>query len=247
MPIHFSERARKNYSLSRLNQQSFILQFQLPVSRQLTALLTAIDRRLKAAVDVPIKHIGDTVIGLDSLYVQAKHGTYFANADIHSINALLTSLLANYNTTEQQGLAIEPLVVKACYHPTLAPDLESVARAKKLSVAEVIALHTQAIYTVYAIGFMPGFAYLGQLPEPLHIDRKATPREAVPAGSVGLAHNQTGIYPRTSPGGWQIIARTTLNCFDEQAPISKACPFSVGQPVKFEAISLAEYRGFSGE
>ena len=97
------------------------------------------------------------------------------------------------------------------------PDLADVARHCGLPANEVVHRHTAAEYVVYFIGFQPGFAYLGGLDESLHMPRRAEPRVAVPAGSVGIGGAQTGIYPLVTPGGWQLIGRTTLPLFDPQA------------------------------
>lgn len=240
----FIEQVRQNLTITQLNPQSLSVTIQMVPGDLLTALLTGISRVLKESFNTPKKRLlADIVIGFDSLYIQAAHSEVFHQADIELLHEVIQQFLNTpdlQNKTENKAAVF---TVKACYHPDLAPDLISVAREKNLAVDEVISLHTSAIYTVYAIGFMPGFAYMGHLPKALHIDRKATPRMQVPAGSVGLAHNQTGIYPRTSPGGWQIIARTTLNCFNASLPVKDACPFVVGQKVKFEAITLDEYQG----
>ncbi|MGI0152416.1 5-oxoprolinase subunit B family protein [Pseudidiomarina sp. WS423] len=121
--------------------------------------------------------------------------------------------------------------IDVCYHPEFAADLQAIASAANLSVAEVIALHTQPTYHVYALGFAPQFAYLGDVPEPLRMPRLATPRQQVPAGSVAIANQQTAIYPRTSPGGWQLIGRAV------SWPQLQA-----GDQVRFRSISLSHYQ-----
>lgn len=99
------------------------------------------------------------------------------------------------------------------YGGEYGPDLDHVARHARLSPAEVTALHASVEYTVYMIGFTPGFPYLGGLPAALSTPRRATPRQKVPAGSVGIAGTQTGVYPLATPGGWQIIGRTRERLF----------------------------------
>ncbi len=94
------------------------------------------------------------------------------------------------------------------------PDLDFVARHAGLTTAEVVERHTSRDYRVFMMGFTPGFAYLGELEARLAVPRLATPRLRVPAGSVGLAERQTGIYPIDSPGGWRLIGRTPLRVFD---------------------------------
>ncbi|WP_207491602.1 5-oxoprolinase subunit PxpB [Aridibaculum aurantiacum] len=134
------------------------------------------------------------------------------------------------------------LPIPVCYHPSLAPDLELVAAFAKASIEEVIHLHTSRIYTVYMIGFLPGFAYMGKVHEQIAAPRLATPRTAVPAGSVGIAGMQTGIYPLPSPGGWNIIGQTPLVLFNKNG--QQPCCFQPGDKVQFQAISIEEYKAF---
>ncbi len=110
-------------------------------------------------------------------------------------------------------------------------DLESVARHLQLQVEEVIRIHTQRTYTVFMMGFTPGFPYMGKLDDALIMPRLETPRTRVPAGTVAIAGSQTGIYPIASPGGWQLIGWTPLQLFD---PASETpFLFSPGDEVKF--------------
>jgi KipI family sensor histidine kinase inhibitor len=113
------------------------------------------------------------------------------------------------------------------------PDLEDVSRALSLSVADVVALHTRPIYRAFLVGFVPGWAYLGPLPEELALPRRETPRTAVPAGSVAIAGRQTGIYPLAVPGGWHLIGRSSVKLFlpDSDPPSL----FRAGDRVKFFA------------
>ena len=130
--------------------------------------------------------------------------------------------------------------VPVCYGGDFGPEIEFVAKIHGLSVEDVIRIHSGAEYQVYMIGFTPGFPFLGGLPESLHTPRLQTPRKAVPAGSVGIANNQTGIYPIESPGGWQLIGRTPLKVFDPQ----RVDPFLIkaGDRLKFKPISSDEYQ-----
>ena len=104
--------------------------------------------------------------------------------------------------------------IPVVYGGKYGPDLAWVASYHNTTPENIIERHTQTGYRVYMIGFIPGFPYMGELPENLETPRKKTPRTAVPRGSVGLARKQTGIYPARSPGGWQIIGRTPLKLFD---------------------------------
>lgn len=123
------------------------------------------------------------------------------------------------------------------------PDLATVAGEAGLSVAEVIAAHSEAEYTVLFCGFSPGFGYLTGLDERLHRPRLSTPRTMVPAGSVAIADEFTGVYPRASPGGWRLLGHTEATLFDlDQDPPAQ---FSPGRRVRFEAVP-ARPRSSSG-
>jgi KipI family sensor histidine kinase inhibitor len=129
--------------------------------------------------------------------------------------------------------------IPVCYGGDYGPDIDHVAASHGLTVEAVIRLHSEAVYSIYMIGFTPGFCFLGGLPEELHTPRLETPRMRVPAGSVGIANAQTGIYPLTSPGGWQLIGRTPLRLF---AP-EKEHPFiyKTGDRIRFVPISPDVY------
>jgi inhibitor of KinA len=125
--------------------------------------------------------------------------------------------------------------VPVVYGGDFGPDLEWVADFHGIPPEEVIDLHTGVIYRVYMIGFTPGYAYMGELPEQLATPRKETPRTRVPAGSVGIAQRQTGIYPAESPGGWQIIGRTPITLFDPHT--WPPATLGMGDMVQFHRIS----------
>ncbi len=132
-----------------------------------------------------------------------------------------------------------PIRIPVCYGGELGPDLAQVASFATLAEDEVIRLHTAAIYRVFMLGFVPGFAYLGLVDQRIATPRHATPRVRVPQGSVGIAGVQTGIYPAETPGGWQLIGRTPVKPFDA----TRAEPFlmKAGDAVQFYAIDRAEY------
>lgn len=120
------------------------------------------------------------------------------------------------------------------YGGEFGPDLDFVAQHNNLTPAEVVELHTHTTYQVFMIGFAPGFPYLGILPDAIAAPRLETPRKSVPAGSIGIAGRQTGIYPRNSPGGWRLIGRTDVKLFDAlQDPPTL---LSQGDQVRFVAI-----------
>ncbi|HMD38083.1 MAG TPA: 5-oxoprolinase subunit PxpB [Candidatus Acidoferrum sp.] len=129
--------------------------------------------------------------------------------------------------------------VPVCYGGDLGPDLKSVAELHGLTSERVIELHAAATYVVYFLGFAPGFAYLGELAEELVTPRLGTPRKSVPAGSVGIAGSQTGVYPISTPGGWRLLGRTPLAMFrPDRAEMSL---LSIGDRVQFVPISLEKF------
>jgi KipI family sensor histidine kinase inhibitor len=123
------------------------------------------------------------------------------------------------------------------------PDLDAVAQAANVARGEVAKLHADADYHVYMLGFLPGFAYLGDLPQKLRLPRRSEPRTRVPAGSVAIADEMTAIYPAESPGGWHLIGRTPLRLFDPHAHPPSL--FSPGDSVTFRAVDEAEFKKLS--
>ncbi len=140
------------------------------------------------------------------------------------------------NETGSNGTAHE---VPVLYGGEWGPDLEEVAAFAGLRPADAIALHTSMPYRVYMLGFSPGFPYLGPIPERLAMPRRSTPRAKVPAGSVGIADRQTGIYPSATPGGWRLIGRTPLVIYRKTG----VTPFLLkpGDLVQFRPINRNEF------
>lgn len=120
-----------------------------------------------------------------------------------------------------------------------ANDLTQVGEHTGLCVDEIVRLHSETTYKVYAVGFAPGFAYMGQTPKALHCPRLATPRKQVPKGAVAIADNQTAVYPSSSPGGWHLLGLCPLSLVDRD---SHSAFLKVGDEVKFEAITEHAYR-----
>jgi KipI family sensor histidine kinase inhibitor len=140
------------------------------------------------------------------------------------------------------GIEIPPpgtVEIPVCYGGEFGPDIEFVAESHEITADEVIRLHIEPEYPIYMIGFTPGFPFLGGLPEALHTPRLETPRTLVPEGSVGIANNQTGIYPVASPGGWRLIGRTPVKLFAPERP--NPFLYQAGDRIKFKAISSEEY------
>ena len=134
---------------------------------------------------------------------------------------------------------VHTVEIPVCYGGEFGPDLEAVATARGLASERVIAIHTGETYRSYFLGFAPGFAYLGDVPESIATARHATPRRSVPAGSVGIAGRQTGVYPFSTPGGWQILGRTPLEMF--RADRAEMSLIALGDRVRFRAITAGEF------
>ena len=148
-------------------------------------------------------------------------------------------------TKNDQQIHNQIMQIPVCYDPAFGFDLQELSSFYQLKKEEIIDIHSSAVYTVYMIGFVPGFPYLGGLSEKLTTPRKQNPRAAIPAGSVGIAGQQTGIYPLETPGGWQIIGRTPLKLFNvnrQQPSLLKA-----GDKLKFEPVSLMEFEQIERE
>ncbi|MFD2334473.1 5-oxoprolinase subunit PxpB [Cohnella sp. GCM10020058] len=129
--------------------------------------------------------------------------------------------------------------IPVCYGGELGPDLPEVAAAHGLSEQEVIEIHASADYLVYMLGFAPGFAYLGGLPQRIATPRRPTPRLSIPAGTVGIAGDQTGVYPIATPGGWQLIGKTPEPLFLPDA--TPPTLLRAGDIVRFRPISREEF------
>ena len=157
----------------------------------------------------------------------------------HRIREAVAALPA---ATATQGRTV---VLPVYYAPEVGEDLQALAKRANLSTDEVIALHSGTEYRVYAIGFAPGFAYLGQVDERIAAPRLATPRQKVPRGAVAIADRQTAIYPAVSPGGWNLIGRCPVRMFDPTA--QPTMPVTVGDRVRFESISRERFLALGGD
>jgi KipI family sensor histidine kinase inhibitor len=135
--------------------------------------------------------------------------------------------------------------IPVCYGGEFGPDLAEVCAMHGMTPAQAIELHASAEYLVYFFGFVPGFAYLGELPKELVTPRLASPRRKVPAGSVGIAGNQTGVYPFATPGGWRLLGRTPLAMF--RADRDGLSLLSIGDRVRFAPISAKRFAALEKE
>lgn len=133
--------------------------------------------------------------------------------------------------------------VPVCYDEIFGTDIKHIKQEKKISRQDIIQLHTSAEYRVYMLGFLPGFAYMGEIDKTLIMPRKPMPQK-VQAGSVAVVGNQTGIYPINSPGGWQIIGRTPINLYEMKDAGNFSTFFQPGDIVQFYSISRDEFENY---
>ncbi len=214
-----------------LGDQAILFQFDQRIDPAVRAEVTRLQQRIQLA-DIPgVRYF---IPAYCSLTVGYDPGVWTFEA----LEARIGALSAGEGDSEPE-LRNRFWRIPVCYEPPYAWDREDLCRQTGLDWPEIVALHTGAVYQVYMMGFLPGFAYLGILPEALACTRKAVPRASVPEGAVGLAGRQTGIYPLASPGGWQIAGQCPVPVFSPQ----NENPFLLqpGDGVQFFSISGEEY------
>jgi inhibitor of KinA len=219
-----------------INESSLIIYFGDEITPMNGALVSQACERI-------LKQLSSIVIDYIPSYCSLHLSFDVSRVNILSIRTDIQSMLAcKQNTlTIDSGLIIE---VPSYYDVEVGLDLNYVAEESGLSINEVIECHSQVIYQVYAIGFAPGFAYMGNVDKGISLPRKKTPRTKVPKGSIAIAESQTAMYPTESPGGWHILARTPIKLIDFNS--ESLTPFSVGNRVKFVPINRVEYLKMGG-
>lgn len=155
----------------------------------------------------------------------------------------IQSILDASSFEKETGIEAPAIEIPVCYDRELGPDLGDVARVTGLPEPEVVRRHASSAYRVACVGFIAGFPFLSGLPPELATPRRTTPRKEVPAGSVGIGGAQTGIYPRKSPGGWNLIGRTPLRLFDAQR--DPPAMLRAGDQLRFREISREAFDSFS--
>jgi inhibitor of KinA len=212
--------------IAAAGDSALVVQFASVIDEAINARASALAASLRHRWGTILR---DVVVGyctitvyFDPLRVDAR----WLESEIHAAASLLVDV------SGPRGALVE---VPVCYEGDLAPDLADVAGFGGCSTEEVVALHTSRSYRVYVVGFIPGFAYLAEVDARIAAPRRATPRTAVPPGSVAIAGGQTGVYPAATPGGWNIIGRTPLKPYDPDR--SNPFLFRVGDEVRFVSIS----------
>jgi inhibitor of KinA len=156
--------------------------------------------------------------------------------DSASLTAAIENLL---DSSRGEAKPVKLWRIPACYAISHAPDLAEVAQRTGLSAAEVVRLHSGTRFHIYMLGFVPGYPYMGDLPAPLVLPRRADPRIRVPAGSIAIATTMTAIYPLESPGGWHLIGSTPIRLFD--LLWTRPALLSPGDAVRFEPVTVREF------
>jgi KipI family sensor histidine kinase inhibitor len=208
---------------------ALVVEFGERIDRRLSAAVIGLAERIRVA---DLGGVTETVPSFRSLLV---HYDPLATSAAR-LTGQISGLIAGKAAAQASGRLWR---IPACHDAEFAPDLAEVAAQAGLTPGEAIALHGAERYHVYMIGFLPGFPYLGDLPEALQLPRRENPRVKVPAGSLAIAASMTAVYPTESPGGWHLIGRTPAPLFDTRAePPALLRP---GDAVVFEPIPRIEF------
>ncbi|MEM1114256.1 MAG: 5-oxoprolinase subunit PxpB [Pseudomonadota bacterium] len=202
----------------------------------------AVSARVQAAARATELALGNDLVDLVPSYASLLVIYDPMTTDHLSVNQRLHAAMnALDDTTEIMG---GDVILPVYYDPEVGEDLAPLAERAGISIGDVIELHSSAEYRVYAIGFAPGFAYLGEVDARIAAPRLSTPRQRVPRGAVAIADRQTAIYPAESPGGWNLIGRCPTPMFDPEA--RPTMPVQVGDRVRFEPINQTRFIELGG-
>jgi len=217
-------------------QNAFIVYFAEQTSASVSA-------QIQTAVSNILACMQDCIIDLVPSYASLLVIFDLDSSDHFAVKQMLRNALTDLDSA---AAGSGNLITLPVYYSTESgPDLEVIAELGSISVEDVIAIHQQQEYRVYAIGFAPGFAYLGEVDERIAAPRLATPRQKVPRGAVAIADRQTAVYPAVSPGGWNLIGLCPTRMFDVDK--SPSMPVTVGDRIRFAAISREEFIAQGGE
>ena len=224
-----------DWTIEAAGPQAVIIRFGSNIDPQLTPLIRAAHDRLASQLNEAIQDLIPSYTTLMVVYDILQY-------DFAGISRAINNILQNLESRAAENKLIE---IPVFYDSSVGFDLQRVADYHGIGISEVIERHSQAVYQVFAIGFSPGFAYMGNVADNLATPRLDSPRLQVPAGSVAIADQQTAVYPLDTPGGWNIIGRTYINMLDHDLPA--LCPVQVGDKVRFTPISRADFLANGGK
>lgn len=226
---------RLNYSIEPVAESCLLIRFDNESSGRLSLTIGDIAKRIRLA-------LGDYIMNITPSYTTILIDYLPYRITAHRFTKRLILCIDKVAASTSGGAGVVELPVY--YHPDVGPDL-TLYRQQGLSLDQVIELHTSPTYTVGAIGFAPGFAFMTGVAEPLRRARHTTPRVSLPKGSVAIAEHQTAVYPNASPGGWNIIGNCPHPLFTpNQSPM---VIWEIGTKVKFRAISREEFLDSGGQ
>ena len=226
-----------DYKISIAGENSLIIYFDDRASDRNSALIAETVNTLKASIGCFIIDLIPSYASLLVIYDSLLTDHYLMKLEIEKSLKKIVSTESSNN-----GTLVE---LPVYYSPESGPDLQSLSKLVGLSTREIIELHQSIDYRVYAMGFAPGFAYLGEIDSRIAAPRLQTPRLKVPAGSVAIADRQTAVYPCQSPGGWNLIGLCPETMFDMAK--TPPTPIKVGDRVSFQQVTRREYMALGGE
>lgn len=223
-----------NYTVYTIGDHAITIELGSSINVKTNELVIDLFRHLQQKKSAEIKDIipaySSVSIVFDLILLYQKNNTNTENRMQQSVAELLLDFKPGHSSFTRK------IKIPVCYDVCFGIDLQEMSNQKQVSIEELIRLHTAQTYRVYMIGFLPGFAYMGKVHEKLITSRKPQPRRSVDAGSVGIAAEQTGIYPFASPGGWNIIGQTPLQLFNPAR--KESVLLQAGDEVQFERIDI---------
>ncbi len=226
----------RKLDISIAGENSLIVYFGIQPDGLIAAKISQTADHLRQSLGNLLIDLVSSYASLLVIYDPLQTDHYFVRRAIRQASANLQE-----SSAQAQGNLVS---LPVYYSHESGPDLQQLADSARLSVDEVISIHQQTEYRVYAIGFAPGFGYLGEVDERIAAPRLATPRQKVPRGAVAIADRQTAVYPAQSPGGWNLIGLCPQPMLDPSA--TPSMPVQVGDRVRFQAIDREQYLALGG-
>jgi len=220
-----------------VNENSLIIYFAESVSIETADFINYAYRKLN-------EELGDVIESIIPSYTSILLSCNSRKIGLQHFLSRVNALVNNLHAKDITDFKPNQIELPVYYGEEVALDHQDISQHTELAFSEIIKLHTSEAYRVFAIGFTPGFAFLGNVSDKIAMPRKKSPRTAVPKGSVGIADRQTAVYPNQSPGGWQIIGRTPIDLID--ITTSSLSKFSMGDQVSFKAIDKQTFLDMGG-